>query len=77
MKFKAIVFDTQNGKPMRLQPRWIDLDGNGKAVRMCGNTGTQYHDFHLWVEGQNKALDEFCGDDPDGTYYGNNLNEII
>ena len=51
MKFKAWVLTDENEWLFFDAIRWIDLDKDGRPVRICGPTGLQYNEFDLEVEG--------------------------
>ena len=52
MNFKAIVYNTQNGKPMETTVRCIFCDKNGKPVRVQAHNGINYNEFHIWDNSQ-------------------------
>ena len=52
MNFKAIVYDTQSGKPMETTVRCIFCDKNGKPVRVQAHNGINYSEFRIWNDNE-------------------------
>ncbi len=50
MKFSAWVKDDNEAWIYFDAIRWISLDKDGRAERVCGPTGIQYGEFRLEVE---------------------------
>ena len=54
MKFKAIVYDTENGEPMETTVRCIHCSKNGKPERLTAHNGMRYMEFELKLEQNGK-----------------------
>jgi hypothetical protein len=61
MKFKAIVYDTQNNKPFETVVNAIYCDKFGKPVRVTAHNGMQYREFEL-IETKPRLLPESEGE---------------
>jgi hypothetical protein len=52
MKFKAIVYDTQNREPMETTVRCIFCNENGTPIRLQAHNGMNYNEFHIWNDNE-------------------------
>lgn len=64
MKVKAIVYDTSNGEPLEIIPRFVMLKGNGYPKHLVAQNGMRYKEFHLWDDTNPCKYNDFEPYDP-------------
>ena len=74
MKLKAIVYDTANGEPREIAPRFVMLKENGQPKHLVSQNGMRYKEFNIWDDSKPCKYNGFRDSiDRDSITYKNNI----